>query len=114
MAQKKLFTRDVYAEGNPVGSLRDDGPLPETINDMVEAQAAYAKMLRKADLVIMLSTMLRSIAAGNMLSSRVRNICADINPSVVTKLADRGSAQAVGIVMDVGLFLNLLARKLKK
>jgi len=96
------------------GSLRDDGPLPETINDMVKAQAAYAKMLKKADMVIMLSTMLHSIATGNMLPSKVRTICVDINPSVVTKLADRGSAQAVGVVTDVGLFLNLLARKLKK
>jgi lysine-ketoglutarate reductase/saccharopine dehydrogenase-like protein (TIGR00300 family) len=96
------------------GSLRDDGPLPETINDMVEAQAAYAKMLKKADLVIMLSTMLHSIATGNMLPSKVRTICVDINPSVVTKLADRGSAQAVGVVTDVGLFLSLLARKLRR
>ncbi|UCE66091.1 MAG: TIGR00300 family protein [Candidatus Zixiibacteriota bacterium] len=96
------------------GSLRDDGPLPETINDMVEAQAAYARILRKADMVIMLSTMLHSIATGNMLPSKVRTICVDINPSVVTKLADRGSAQAVGIVTDVGLFLNLLARKLRR
>lgn len=96
------------------GSLRDDGPLPETINDMIEAQKAYARHLKDADIVIMLSTMLHSIATGNMLPSRVRTICVDINPSVVTKLADRGSAQAVGIVTDVGLFLNLLARKLKK
>ena len=107
----------LYKSNTPfvlAGSLRDDGPLPETINDMVEAQAAYARMLKKADMVIMLSTMLHSIATGNMLPSKVRTICVDINPSVVTKLADRGSAQAVGIVTDVGLFLNLLARKLKK
>jgi len=96
------------------GSLRDDGPLPETINDMIEAQAAYGKILKNADIVIMLSTMLHSIATGNMLPSKVRTICVDINPSVVTKLADRGSSQAVGIVTDVGLFLNLLARKLRK
>ncbi len=96
------------------GSLRDDGPLPETINDMIGAQKAYARHLKDADIVIMLSTMLHSIATGNMLPSRVRTICVDINPSVVTKLADRGSAQAVGIVTDVGLFLNLLVRKLKR
>jgi lysine-ketoglutarate reductase/saccharopine dehydrogenase-like protein (TIGR00300 family) len=96
------------------GSLRDDGPLPETINDMIEAQKAYARHLKDADIVVMLSTMLHSIATGNMLPSKVRTICVDINPSVVTKLADRGSAQAVGIVTDVGLFLNLLARKLRK
>ncbi|UCC80310.1 MAG: TIGR00300 family protein [Candidatus Zixiibacteriota bacterium] len=121
MIERKALTSGImytlYRTKTPfvlAGSLRDDGPLPETINDMVEAQAAYAKMLKKADLVIMLSTMLHSIATGNMLPSRVRTICVDINPSVVTKLADRGSAQAVGIVTDVGLFLNLLARKLKK
>jgi lysine-ketoglutarate reductase/saccharopine dehydrogenase-like protein (TIGR00300 family) len=96
------------------GSLRDDGPLPETINDMVEAQAAYGRLIKGADIVLMLSSMLHSIATGNMLPSRVRTICVDINPSVVTKLADRGSAQAVGIVTDVGLFLHLLARRLKK
>ncbi len=95
------------------GSLRDDGPLPETINDMVKAQAAYGKLIKNADIVLMLSSMLHSIATGNMLPSRVRTICVDINPSVVTKLADRGSAQAVGIVTDVGLFLHLLARKLR-
>jgi len=95
------------------GSLRDDGPLPETINDMIEAQAAYSKMIKDADIVLMLSTMLHAIATGNMLPSRVRTICVDINPSVVTKLADRGSAQAVGIVTDVGLFLHLLAGKLR-
>ncbi len=94
------------------GSLRDDGPLPETINDMIAAQAAYSKQVRDADIVLMLSSMLHSIATGNMLPSRVRTICVDINPSVVTKLADRGSAQAVGIVTDVGLFLHLLAGKL--
>lgn len=95
------------------GSLRDDGPLPETINDMVRAQAAYRRILKGADIVLMLSSMLHSIATGNMLPSRVRTICVDINPSVVTKLGDRGSAQAVGIVTDVGLFLNLLAGKLR-
>jgi lysine-ketoglutarate reductase/saccharopine dehydrogenase-like protein (TIGR00300 family) len=116
-ALKSGITHSLYQMKIPfvlAGSLRDDGPLPETINDMVEAQTAYSKMLKKADLVIMLSTMLHSIATGNMLPSRVRTICVDINPSVVTKLADRGSAQAVGIVTDVGLFLNILARKLRR
>ena len=91
------------------GSLRDDGPLPETITDMNEAQEAYAKEIKGAEIVLMLSTMLHSIATGNMLPAWVKTICVDINPSVVTKLADRGSAQAVGIVTDVGLFLHLLA-----
>ncbi len=95
------------------GSLRDDGPLPETITDMNEAQAAYARQIKGAEIVLMLSTMLHSIATGNMLPAWVKTICVDINPSVVTKLADRGSAQALGIVTDVGLFCHLLADRLK-
>jgi len=94
------------------GSLRDDGPLPETINDMIKAQKAYSDALQNIDLVIMLSSMLHSIATGNMLPATIKTICVDINPSVVTKLADRGSKQAIGVVTDVGLFLNLLASKL--
>jgi len=94
------------------GSLRDDGPLPETITDMNAAQEAYAKHLGNADTVLMLASMLHSIAAGNMLPSWVKTICVDINPSVVTKLMDRGSAQALGVVTDVGLFLHLLAKRL--
>jgi len=93
-------------------SLRDDGPLPETIPDMIKAQEAYSRAIKNVDLVIMLSTMLHSIATGNMLPGNVKTICVDINPSVVTKLADRGSKQAIGVVTDVGLFLNLLAAKL--
>ena len=94
------------------GSIRDDGPLPDTLMDLIEAQAKYAEHLRSADLVIMLSTMLHSIGVGNMLPAWVRTICVDINPAVVTKLSDRGSAQAIGIVTDVGLFVHLLAREL--
>ena len=94
------------------GSIRDDGPLPDTLMDLVEAQEAYAHHLKGASIVIMLSSMLHSIGAGNMLPSWVRTVCVDINPAVVTKLADRGSAQAVGVVTDVGLFLNLLANNL--
>jgi lysine-ketoglutarate reductase/saccharopine dehydrogenase-like protein (TIGR00300 family) len=94
------------------GSLRDDGPLPETIMDLYEAQAAYAKALEGADLALMLASMLHAIAVGNMLPSSVTTVCVDINPAVVTKLNDRGSGQALGIVTDVGLFLNLLAREL--
>ena len=96
------------------GSLRDDGPLPETEMDMLEAQARYAELARGASLVIMLSTMLHSIATGNMLPAWVRTICVDINPAVVTKLADRGSGQAIGIVTDVGLFLRTLADALQE
>lgn len=106
---------EVIKSGIPfalAGSLRDDGPLPDTISDMIEAQAAYSEIIKGASMVIMLSSMLHSIATGNMLPAWVKTICVDINPAVVTKLADRGSGQAVGIVTDVGLFLRALAQKL--
>lgn len=94
------------------GSIRDDGPLPDTVTDIIEAQRHYEQILRGASLVLMLGTMLHSIAVGNMLSSAVRTICVDIQPSVITKLVDRGSAHTIGIVTDVGLFLRSLAGKL--
>jgi lysine-ketoglutarate reductase/saccharopine dehydrogenase-like protein (TIGR00300 family) len=94
------------------GSLRDDGPLPETITDMNEAQDAYAEHLKSAGLVLCLGSMLHSIAVGNMLPSWVKIVCVDINPAVATKVSDRGTGQAVGVVTDVGLFLDLLARAL--
>ncbi len=94
------------------GSIRDDGPLPETVMDMIEAQAQYAGIIKGCDMILMLSTMLHSIGTGNMTPSWVKTVCIDINPAVVTKLADRGSGQAVGIVSDVGLFLNALAGRL--
>mgnify|MGYP003347006755 CR=1 FL=1 len=93
------------------GSLRDDGPLPETITDMNAAQDAYQEQLRGAGLVLCLGSMLHSIATGNMLPSWVKIVCVDINPAVVTKLADRGSSQTVGFVTDVGLFLQRLAQR---
>lgn len=92
------------------GSLRDDGPLPDTITDMNMAQDAYAHHLRGAGLVLCLGSMLHSIAVGNMLPSWVKIVCVDINPAVATKVSDRGTGQAVGVVTDVGLFLDLLAR----
>ncbi len=95
------------------GSIRDDGPLPETIMDLVAAQDAYASALADVDVVVMLSSMLHSIGVGNMLPSWVKVICVDINPAVVTKLSDRGSTQTIGIVTDVGLFLHQLAEKLR-
>jgi lysine-ketoglutarate reductase/saccharopine dehydrogenase-like protein (TIGR00300 family) len=95
------------------GSIRDDGPLPETIMDLIEAQDAYGKALEGVEVVVMLSSMLHSIGVGNMLPSWVRVICVDINPAVVTKLSDRGSTQTIGIVTDVGLFLHQLAEQLK-
>ena len=94
------------------GSIRDDGPLPDTIMDMVEAQERYAAAIQKADLILILGTMLHGIGVGNMSPSWVRTVCVDINPATVTKLVDRGSAQASGIVTDVGLFLKLLSDEL--
>ena len=91
------------------GSIRDDGPLPDTVMNLTEAQDRYAGALADVRLVVMLSSMLHSIGVGNMLPSWVRVVCVDINPAVVTKLADRGSAQTVGVVTDVGLFLHHLA-----
>jgi lysine-ketoglutarate reductase/saccharopine dehydrogenase-like protein (TIGR00300 family) len=96
------------------GSIRDDGPLPETVMDLVDAQERYAAALaNNVQLVLMLSSMLHSIGVGNMLPSWVRVVCVDINPAVVTKLSDRGSAQTVGVVTDVGLFLHRLAEQLR-
>jgi lysine-ketoglutarate reductase/saccharopine dehydrogenase-like protein (TIGR00300 family) len=91
------------------GSLRDDGPLPDTITDMNRAQDAYAEQLKGAGLVLCLGSMLHSIATGNMLPSWVKIVCVDINPAVATKVSDRGTGQAVGVVTDVGQFLGLLA-----
>ena len=96
------------------GSIRDDGPLPETMMDLVAAQDAYGKALDGVEVVVMLSSMLHSIGVGNMLPSWVKVICVDINPAVVTKLSDRGSTQTIGIVTDVGLFLHQLAEQLKQ
>jgi lysine-ketoglutarate reductase/saccharopine dehydrogenase-like protein (TIGR00300 family) len=95
------------------GSIRDDGPLPETMMDLIEAQDAYGQALDGVEVVVMLSSMLHSIGVGNMLPSWVKVICVDINPAVVTKLSDRGSTQTIGIVTDVGLFLHQLAEQLK-
>ena len=94
------------------GSIRDDGPLPETIMDLIAAQDRYADCLKGVSLVLMLASMLHGIGVGNMLPSSVRVVCIDINPAVVTKLGDRGSSQTVGIVTDTGLFLRQLAEQL--
>jgi len=95
------------------GSIRDDGPLPDTMMDLIAAQDRYSAALAGVDLVLILSSMLHGIGVGNMLPARVRVVCVDINPAVVTKLADRGSSQTVGLVTDVGLFLHHLAHQLK-
>ncbi len=70
--------------------------------------------LRGVDMVLMMSTMLHSIATGNLLPSRVKTICVDINPSAVTKLMDRGTAQAIGLVTDIGMFLPRLAEEVER
>lgn len=96
------------------GSIRDDGPLPDTEMDLIKAQAEYARLLEGADMILMLSTMLHSIGVGNMTPAGVKMVCVDINPAVVTKLSDRGSVESVGVVTDVGLFLSLLIQQLEK
>lgn len=95
------------------GSIRDDGPLPDVITDVIDAQNAMRTYCRTAGTCLMLSTMLHSIATGNMLPADTATVCIDINPAVVTKLADRGSWQTIGIVTDVGLFLEQLANDLE-
>ena len=90
------------------GSVRDDGPLPEVITDVVEAQDAMRELLPGVRIALMLSTMLHSIATGNLLPASVRTVCVDMNPAVVTKLADRGSWQSIGLVTDVESFLREL------
>jgi lysine-ketoglutarate reductase/saccharopine dehydrogenase-like protein (TIGR00300 family) len=94
------------------GSIRDDGPLPDTIVNLIEAQDRYAAALEGVTLVLVLSSMLHGIGVGNMVPAWVRLVCVDINPAVVTKLADRGSSQTIGMVTDVGLFLRQLASAL--
>jgi lysine-ketoglutarate reductase/saccharopine dehydrogenase-like protein (TIGR00300 family) len=96
------------------GSIRDDGPIVDTITDVIEAQERYTDALHSAGLVIVLSTMLHGIGVGNMLPAWTPVVCVDINPAVVTKLADRGSSQTVGLVTDVGLFLHQLAKQLEQ
>jgi lysine-ketoglutarate reductase/saccharopine dehydrogenase-like protein (TIGR00300 family) len=96
------------------GSIRDDGPLPDTHMDLIKAQEEYAKLIEGADLILMLSTMLHSIGVGNMTPAGVKMVCVDINPAVVTKLSDRGSVESVGVVTDVGLFLSLMVQQLSK
>jgi lysine-ketoglutarate reductase/saccharopine dehydrogenase-like protein (TIGR00300 family) len=92
-------------------SIRDDGPLPDVFTDMIEAQRDYARLIAGAEMILMLSSMLHSIGVGNMTPAGVKLVCVDINPAVVTKLADRGSIESIGIVTDVGLFLSLLVQQ---
>ncbi len=95
-----------------VGSVRDDGPLPDVYTDVIEGQRAMRAALRGVGLCIMVATMLHSIATGNLLPASVPLVSVDINPATVVKLADRGSSQAIGMVTDIGLFLEQLATEL--
>ncbi|HET6699039.1 MAG TPA: TIGR00300 family protein [Nocardioidaceae bacterium] len=95
-----------------VGSVRDDGPLPDVYTDVIEGQRAMRSKLTDVGFCLMVATMLHSVATGNILPASIPLVCVDINPATVTKLADRGSSQARGIVTDVGLFLEQLAIEL--
>lgn len=121
MVQKKILKSGVMYECvmNDVpfvlaGSIRDDGPLPDVVTDVVEAQRKYKQIVHGARMVLMLSTMLHSIAVGNMLPASVKVVAVDISQPVVTKLIDRGTAQAIGIVTDVGAFLPIVVDHLKQ
>ncbi|MBI4431078.1 MAG: TIGR00300 family protein [Candidatus Omnitrophica bacterium] len=96
-----------------VGSVRDDGPLPDVITDMLEAQNEMRRALAGVELAVMIASTLHSIATGNMLPATVRTVCVDINPAVVTKLSDRGTFQNVGLVTDSESFLRELARQIR-
>ncbi|MFM6022925.1 MAG: TIGR00300 family protein, partial [Dolichospermum sp.] len=96
------------------GSIRDDGPLPDTQMNLILAQQEYSQIIQGAEMILMLSSMLHSIGVGNMTPAGVKMVCVDINPAVVTKLSDRGSIESVGVVTDVGLFLSLLLQQLDK
>ena len=92
------------------GTIRDDGPLPGVITDSVRAQQAMRAAIPGVGLALLVASTLHSIATGNLLPATVPTVCVDVNPSVPTKLADRGSFQAVGLVMDAASFLSELAR----
>ncbi len=95
-----------------VGSVRDDGPLPDVYTDVLEGQRAMRAQIDNVGFCLMVATMLHSVATGNILPASIPLVCVDINPATVVKLADRGSSHARGIVTDVGLFLEQLAQEL--
>ena len=94
------------------GSIRDDGPLPEVITDVLDAQQRMREQIQGVGFCLMVATALHSIATGNLLPAWVKVACVDINPATVTKLADRGSSQTVGIVTDAEPFLRELVNHL--
>jgi lysine-ketoglutarate reductase/saccharopine dehydrogenase-like protein (TIGR00300 family) len=93
------------------GSIRDDGPLPDVITDVIEAQRQMRAAIRDVTFCLMIATMLHSVAVGNLLPAWVKVVCVDINPSTVIKLSDRGSFQTVGLVTDVEPFLRALLQE---
>src|SRR6266536_1029979 len=106
---------EVAKKGVPfvlAGSIRDDGPLKDVITDTRAAQKAYVGALRGAGMCLMLASALHSIAVGNLLPARVRTVCVDMAESVPVKLSNRGTMQAVGLVTDVGFFLERLESEL--
>ena len=94
------------------GSIRDDGPLPDVITDTMKAQDMMRRYVPDISMILMVATMLHSVAVGNCLPASVRTICVDINPSTVTKLMDRGTMQAIGVVSDAGTFIPILLRQI--
>jgi len=96
------------------GSIRDDGPLKDVVTDVVEAQKAYVAALEGAGMCLMLASALHSIAVGNLLPARVKTVCVDITESVPVKLSNRGTLHAVGLVTDVGYFLERLEAELRE
>ena len=121
MVEKKILEKGIMYECiiNNVpfvlaGSIRDDGPIPDVVTDVVEAQRKYKQVLKDTKMVLMLSTMLHSIAVGNMLPATVKVVAVDISQPVVTKLLDRGTTQAIGIVTDVGAFLPMVVQQLEQ
>ncbi len=94
------------------GSIRDDGPLPDVVTDTLKAQELMREKARGVNLALMMATTLHAIATGNLLPASVKTVCVDINPAVVTKLTDRGTFQAIGLVTDVESFLRELCHYL--
>jgi lysine-ketoglutarate reductase/saccharopine dehydrogenase-like protein (TIGR00300 family) len=94
------------------GSIRDDGPLPDVITDSLVAQTKMRELVQGVTFSLMIATTLHSIAVGNMLPAGVKTVCVDINPATVTKLADRGTFQTIGLVTDVEPFLRVLVQEL--
>ncbi len=102
---------EAYKREIPVvlaGSIRDDGPLPDVITDVIEAQRRMRAIVPEIGMALMICTLLHSIAVGNLLPATCKTICVDINPASVTKLTDRGTTQTIGLVMDAASFLREL------